>query len=83
MPNVACPNEGRDTRSSLTEPEYVVHAPRTSQDDPSRAAFVDALRIKHGLVFKHRRGSPRHMTVTAAHHGVSSLTFFRFAEVAE
>ena len=61
----------------VPQPGRQVEIPRSHEDDLSRSAVVDQLRIKHGLVFgPRRRGTPGRMAVSIAHHGtVRSVTF--------
>jgi hypothetical protein len=52
---------------------------RSDSDDNSRSAFIDAMLVKYGLDGPRRkfRGvTPRAMTVSVAHHGCTSVTFF-------
>jgi len=59
----------------VPQPGRKVEIPRSEDVDLSRSAVVDALCRKHGLVFKHKRGTPTRMVVSAAHHGCESITF--------
>ena len=58
----------------VPQPNRKPEIPRTADIDTTRAAVVDQLCLKHGLVFTPRRGTPR--LNVATNHGVRSFTWF-------
>jgi hypothetical protein len=61
----------------VPQPNRKAEIPRSCFDDNSRSAFVDRMKAKYGLVQTQprKRGTPRHIAVSVAHHGVTQITF--------
>ena len=71
----------QDCTLAIPQPNRMTEILRSSDDDNSRSAVIDQLCAKYGLGGRRRRfigqgGTPRHIAVSVAHHGVTSVTFF-------
>jgi hypothetical protein len=67
----------------VPQPNRKTEIPRSCFDDNSRSAFVARMVAKYRTTpasrrFKGVAGTPQHIAVSVAHHGVTSITFHHF-----